>query len=55
MKMYKATINITYVNAKNEKTKRISNKYIKCENIEIATKEWAKIYKLNNIIKVEEI
>ena len=54
MKMYKATINITYVNAKGEKNKRISNKYMKCENIEIAIKEWANIYSLDNIIKVEE-
>ena len=54
MKMYKATINITYVNAKGEKNKRISNKYMKCKSIEIATKEWANIYKLDNIIKIEE-
>ena len=54
MKMFKATIKITYVNAKGEKNKRISNKYMKCENIEIATKEWANIYKLENIIKIEE-
>ena len=53
--MYKATINITYVNAKGEKNKRISNKYMKCKSIEIATKQWANIYKLDNIIKVEEV
>ena len=55
MKMYKATIDITYVNSKGEKNKRISNKYMKCKSIEIATKEWANIYSLDNILKVEEI
>lgn len=55
MKMYKATIKINYINSKGEKNKRISNKYIKCENIEIALNEWVKKYSLDKIIKVEEV
>ena len=50
MKMYKATINITYVNAKGEKNKRISNKYMKANTIE----EVIKHFGLDNILEVEE-
>ena len=53
--MYKATIEITYLNKLGEKNKRISNKYMKCENIEIAIKEWKNIYSLDNIIEVVEL